>query len=435
MKIPSEILYIINHLNKNGHSAFICGGAVRDFIIGTTPKDYDIATSACPDEIMKLFPVTIPLGLQFGVVGIPIKNTIIEVATFRSDISYSNGRKPDKIKFSTPEEDAQRRDFTINALFYDCQNHKIIDYTNGLNDIKSKIIRAVGSPRERFQEDYLRMLRAVRFATTLNFEIEPETAKAIKENAHYINNVSQERIRTEIEKIILSPNRVKGIKLLHETGLLKEILPEVEATINVQQPVEFHPEGDVFAHTLKVMENLPQNPPAELAWAALLHDIGKPVVQTNKNGKIQFIEHDKVGANMARKIMNRMKSPAKLRDTIAQLIEDHMKIINFPKMKEAKKKKFISTPHFHLLLQLHKADALGSNKDLSVVHAIEKYTENTPTELPPKLITGKDIIELGLKPGPIFRIILDLVFEAQLEGKITTKEDALRFVTKLIETY
>lgn len=436
MKTYTHIVPLISILQQAGYEAYVCGGAVRDILLGRAPKDIDIATSATPEIVETMFPKTITVGKQFGVVKVVTPDGIIDIATFRKDGQYSDSRRPDTVEFTSAQEDATRRDFTINGLFLDPVSNRIVDYVGGVHDIERKVIRAIGNPRDRFSEDLLRPLRAVRFATQLGFEIETDTFQAIKEFTPSILKVSAERIRDELTKILLSPNRAKGIELLDGSGLLKVILPEVAATKGVAQPPELHPEGDVFVHTCKVLENLPDNPSPALAWAALLHDVGKPATMIVAD-RIRFNRHNEVGAEIARSIMTRLKTDNNLRDTVTSLVRDHMRIGKFSDMKESKRKTFASQPHFADLLQLHCADVLGRNGNphLSAFQFIQDWMKkqqihdtHQPIKLPPRLVTGHDLIQMGLKPGPEFKVILNKVFEAQLEGKVTTRDEALEMV-------
>ena len=436
--MKSVAVYIVRRLRERGYQAYLVGGCVRDLLLGIRPKDWDIATSAQPEEIQRLFKKTIMVGAKFGVVIVRLRGKNYEVATFRKDMEYKNGRHPTAVEFSSPEEDAKRRDFTINGMFYDPIEDKILDFVGGKKDLEKGIIRAIGDPDERFEEDKLRMLRAVRFSARFKFPIEPKTRSAIKRHSHEIVEVSAERIRDELIQIFTQKNPDLGLELLDELGLLEPILPEVSAMKGVPQPPQFHPEGDVFTHT-KIMLGLMKKPTPELAFAVLLHDIGKPPTYDDSKGRITFYNHAPLGAQMAEKILRRLKFSNRQIKLITELIKNHLKFIDVKNMRESTLKRFLMMDNFELHLELHRLDCLASHKDLSTYRFVKKKLEEFHEEIkkqkkkPKRLITGDDLIAIGLTPGPIFKQILSAVEDAQLEGKIKTKNQAIKWVKKYIE--
>lgn len=420
---------IIKRLNEHGFTAYFAGGAVRDMIMKKKYKDIDIATDAVPDEIIKLFKKCILVGKQFGVIKVIINKIEFEITTFRTDINYIDGRHPHSIKFATAEEDAKRRDFTINALFYDLKNKKIIDYVNGIADIKNKIIRAVGNPIERFEEDKLRMIRAIRFSARFGFEIEKNTLNAIKQLHNKIIVVSQERCKDELEKILTGPAPDKAIELLSATGILKIILPEVENLKGVNQPKDFHPEGDVFTHTMLMLKKL-RKPSFTLAFAALLHDIGKPQTYTVTD-RIRFNEHDSVGEKIAEKICERLKLSNIEKEKILSLIGNHMKFMFVKKMRESKLKRFLMMENFNEHLELHRLDCIASHKNLENYYFCKKKLEEFANEINKKnirFINGNDLIALGFTPGPVFKKIFQEVEDLVLEKKLSSKEECINYI-------
>ncbi len=421
---------IVKSLKAAGHEAFLVGGCVRDLLMGKAPHDFDIATSARPEEVAKLFKRTIPVGAQFGV-SLVLKGTVpFEVATFRSDLSYKDGRHPEGVVFSTPKEDALRRDFTVNGLFFDPIVKRVIDYVEGEKDLRAKVIRAIGDPARRFEEDRLRILRAVRFSTNLNFPIEPRTAQAVVKFSGKITQVSAERIRDELVKLFTGPNPGRGLELLDESGLLQILLPEVVRMKGVPQPPEFHPEGDVYVHTKLVLEKL-RNPSSILAFGALFHDIGKPPTFKVAE-RIRFDGHDKVGADMARKICERLRFSNAEADAICELVADHMKFKDVKKMRLSTLKRFIACPTFPEQLKLHRVDCLASHGDLGNWRFLRSKMKELPPEVvrPKPLINGHDLLKLGYRQGPQIGVILRAVEEQQLEGELTSQPDALEWVRK-----
>ena len=424
-------------LTESGHTAYFAGGCVRDKLLNLEPKDYDIATSATPAQILKIFPGSNQVGAHFGVIIVKHKGHHIEIATFRTDGSYKDGRRPDSVTFSTPEEDAHRRDFTINGLFENPETGEIIDHVNGLTDLEARVLRAIGTPTHRFQEDALRLLRAVRFATTLGFPIEPVTLSAIKENAHLLDQISSERIRDEFSKIITSPNRRRGLELLVDTELIARFLPEVLPMIDCEQPPEWHPEGDVYTHTCIMLEMLEPTAPLDLCLATLLHDIAKPPTQTfdEEFNRIRFNGHDAMGAEMAETILTRLKYPnAVIRDA-AHMVSRHMQFMNVQQMRKAKLKRFMSEPTFPQEMELHRVDCASSNGFTDNYIFLNEKAEEFANEplIPPPLVTGKDLIQRGLNPGPRFKEILEEIQTEQLENRLRTREEAMEHLEKLLK--
>jgi len=422
-------------LREAGHIAYFNGGCVRDRLLGIAPKDHDIATDARPQRVQDLFPRTVPVGAQFGVIivvspeGFPF-----EVATFRADAEYKDGRHPSAVHFGDPREDALRRDFTINGLFEDPETGEVIDFVGGRADLERRVIRAIGEPRERFGEDRLRLLRAVRFAAQLDFEIDPGTLAAVTELAPEVRSVAAERVREEIAKLIRARGRVRGLELLRATGLLGVLLPEVAALEGVAQPPEYHPEGDCWVHQLLVMKHLEPEPPDEtLAWGALLHDIGKPPTFRVAE-RIRFDGHADVGARMADVVLRRLKASNELREAAVELVADHLRFADVPRMKESTLKKFLRNPRIELHLALHRADCLASHGKLDThrfcIEQLARFREEGEREAlrPKPLLTGNDLIAAGYAPGPRFKEILGALEDAQLEGKLKTREEALAWV-------
>jgi poly(A) polymerase len=418
-------LKIVTRLRDNGFTAYYVGGWVRDLLLKEKSTDIDIATSAHPEDVMRLFKMTVPVGVQFGVVLVIEDGVQFEVATFRSDGQYIDGRHPTNVHFSSPAEDAQRRDFTINGMFWDPVEKKIIDFVGGEKDLKQGIIRAIGDPKARFEEDKLRMLRAVRFSTRFDFPIEAGTYSAIKALSSQIDVVSQERVRDELVKMLTGPDPAKSVLLMDETGLLKVILPEIAALKGIEQPPEFHPEGDVFVHTVLMLKKI-KNADLILALAILFHDIGKP--RTMKvTDRIRFSCHDAIGARMTEEIMRRLRFSNKEIELVVQCVQNHMNIMHVKKMREGKLKRFIASETFTAELLLHKIDCEASHGMIdNYEFLVKKQKECAKEDLKPKpLLTGQDLIALGLKPGPHFKDILTEAYDLQLEGKITSKEEAL----------
>lgn len=420
---------IVSRLRAAGHEAHLVGGCVRDLLLGRKPKDFDVATDARPDRVSELFERSEQVGAHFGVVLVRENTSQVEVATFRSDLSYTDGRRPDRVCFeSSPRQDVLRRDFTINALLLDPESDEILDYVGGQDDLRRRLIRAIGDPVARFREDHLRLIRAVRFAARLGFEIEPETLAAIKRLHDLIATVSAERVRDELLRILTEGGARRGFELLEETGLLDDILPEIAAMKGIEQPPEFHPEGDVWVHTLLLLEKL-RNPTPTLAMGALLHDVGKPVTYRIA-GRIRFDGHAEEGVRLAHGILTRLRFSGEQTELIENLVAQHMRFKDAPKMRESTMKRFLRMENFMEHLELHRIDCLSSNGNLETYKLVlSRLAELGQEELRPKpLLTGQDLIALGYEPGPIFGKILSAVEDAQLEARIATKDDALALV-------
>jgi tRNA nucleotidyltransferase/poly(A) polymerase len=419
-------------LREHGYEAYWVGGCVRNMLLGLPAEDIDIATNARPEATMQLFPRTIPVGVRFGVILVVQNDVQLEVATFRSDGMYLDYRHPQEVHFSTAREDALRRDFTMNALFYDPLEKRIIDFVGGEEDLKAGIIRGIGNPGERFREDALRMLRAIRFATRFGFTIEPTTWAALCESASLITQISADRIREELIKIFCGPKAGRALELMDQSGLLKEILPEVAQLKGIPQPPSFHPEGDVFTHTVVGM-NLLDNPTPTLAFGFLLHDVGKfPTYEEADRARFNY--HDKVGAEIADGICRRLNFSSADRNKIVELVERHMKFLHIREMRQAKLKRFLASPTIAEDLELHRIDCLASHADLENYNfckeKLEEFAREEEELIPPPLITGDDLIDAGYKPGPLFKEILNTVAEHQLEGTFKSKRQALNFVKR-----
>ncbi len=425
---------IVQKLKSAGFETYFVGGCVRDFVRGIVPGDYDIVTSALPEQIIGLFNHTVAIGAKFGVIAVIEEETTYEVATFRRDDDYEDGRRPVKIHYSSAREDVLRRDFTINGLLMDPANGQIIDYVEGRADIEKKIVRTIGNPETRFSEDYLRMLRAVRFAGNLNYDIEERTKQAIKNNCALIKKISAERIQEELTKIITREGSRRCFELMSETGILPQILPEIENLIGVDQPPRFHPEGDVWQHTLKMLELLPKEEDGQankiLAWAALLHDVGKALTRTEDEKGVHFYGHVQRGEEIADNIMKRLKLSRVQRETVIDLIHYHMVFMNVHKMRPGRLKRFLRKPNFDLHLELHSLDCLASHGMLdNYEFCKDKLQELDIDDLhPARLLTGNDLIDLGYAPGEKMGRILQKLENEQLEGKINTKDEAIIFV-------
>ncbi len=421
---------MVKRLRGQGFQAYFVGGCVRDLVMGREPKDYDISTDAAPEQVVKLYPESLTVGAQFGVVVVPHETGNIEVATFRSDGRYADGRHPSEVRYAkTPQEDVRRRDFTINGLLYDPATDEVLDYVGGQADIRARRIRTIGDPVERFHEDRLRMLRAVRFAARFGFALDAATKQAIQTLAPQIHDVSAERIRDEIIKILTEGQARRGFELLDETSLLKEVLPEIKAFQGVEQPAEFHPEGDVWIHTLMMLEGL-KDPTPTLALGVLLHDVGKPPTFSVRE-RIRFDNHVEVGAKMAEKICGRLHLSTRETARVAELVRHHLRFKDFPRMKRSTQLRFLRMPGFDEHLELHRLDCLASHRDLTNYELARRLLKETPPETikPEPLLRGDDLIAQGYVPGPLFKTILEAVEEAQLEGRLRSREDALRLVT------
>ena len=422
---------IVQRLHDAGHAALYAGGCVRDMLRGQTPHDYDIATAARPEQVQALFRRTFNVGAHFGVIVVHEDGHDFEVASFRSDGAYNDGRRPESIVFSTPQMDAERRDFTVNGMFFDPLADQVVDYVGGQRDLAAKILRAIGEPAARFREDRLRLLRAVRFATVLQFDIEPATWRAVCDSAPHIHEVSAERIREELVKTFLSPQRVRGFDLLDESGLLREALPEIDALKGCEQPPQFHPEGDVFVHTRIMLGLLPAEVSLPLVLSVLFHDIGKPRTGTvDDDGRIRFNGHDKLGAEMTEALMLRLRFSRAEIDATVEAVANHMVFKDVKEMRVAKLKRFMARANFDDELELHRVDCTSSHAMLDNYEFIRNKRDEFAAEplIPPPLITGRDLIDLGLTPGPRFKELLEAVQSRQLEATLTTRDDALAWL-------
>lgn len=444
-QIPAGALEIITELQRVGHAAYLAGGSVRDLLLSRQPKDFDIATSATPSQVERIFPQTIPVGREFGILIVQIGGNQFEVATFRGERGHSDKRRPDSVYWTDAREDALRRDFTINAMFYDPIAQRIHDFTSGQLDLKAQIIRFVGEPSARVSEDHLRILRAVRLKNSLDFQYDPATYEAIRLTADTITGVSAERIRDELNRILTDPRRAQGVKELADVGLLAFLLPEVERLRGLPQPKEFHQEGDTFDHTLRALASLPPNAPSFLAWAVMLHDAGKAEtlhLPIDKYDRIRFEGHAAAGGAIARRLGIRLKMSRLEVSTIAWLIEHHMHLVGIAEMREAKRREYLLDPRFRYLLDLHKADVLGTlPSDLSLYREVKEFYKKYLAEWkveqrsgePPPLLSGYDLQqEFGLKPGNQLGELLEKLREAQLERRIKTRDEALAFARQLI---
>lgn len=477
---------IVRRLHAAGFSAFWVGGCVRDFLLGREPGDYDIATDALPADIEKTFKRTIPVGRKFGVMLVVEDKHQFQVATFRAEAEYRDGRRPEKISFADAQADASRRDFTVNGLFFDPDAEKLHDWVGGEADLRAKIIRTIGTPEERFAEDHLRLLRAVRLASQLGFEIEPKTFAAIQLFAPKIKVISAERIRDELIKLFspapcgfphpfrwgegqgegsddcqprphsLSPTSApslqpsppppgrgsfsgaaRGLQLLRESGLLEHVLPEIAATIGCEQSPDHHPEGDVFAHLCLMLSHLPVGAHPSLPWAVLMHDVAKPLTASRdpKTGSIHFYEHEKIGAEMAEKILERLRFPRKQIDEVAEAVRHHMQFKDAPKMRKATLRRLLLRPTFPLELELHRLDCLGSHRRLDVYDFLVQQSADLlkQPEIRPPLLTGADLMKLGIKPGPAMGKLLAEIREKQLADELKTPEAAREWAKASLE--
>jgi poly(A) polymerase len=432
---------VVRRLRSASHEALWAGGCVRDELLGLVPKDYDVATDARPEEVRLLFKRTIAVGASFGVIevlgprsdGSPLK---VQVATFRSDISYSDGRHPDAVVYSSAYDDALRRDFTINGMFFDPLQNQLIDYVGGQADLKAKALRAIGDPATRIAEDKLRMLRAVRIAARFELTIDPATFHAIRTMADQITVVSAERIAEELRKLLVDPHRSRGVGMLHDTGLAAIILPELLPMQGLAQGPPASPTGDLWDHVLRVLDLLPTQPSFPVAFAALLHDIGKPRTVGRTPDRYTFYHHEHVGCRMASEICQRLKLSNAERERVEWLVEKHQFLCEARKMRISKLKTILAHPGIRDLLTLHRADALASGRSTDHLEFCEQMLrEWTDDDLnPPPLLTGEDLQRHGLEPGPLFKKLLDAVREAQLEGTATTPEQALQLVDQILRS-
>lgn len=421
-------LQIVQRLRAAGHGAYLVGGAVRDLLMGRPPRDVDIVTDARPEQVRSLFARTVAVGAAFGVVQVSTDSGVYDVATFRREGPYLDGRRPSFVEYASLEEDVSRRDFTVNAILYDPLGETVIDLVGGRQDLAARCIRTVGDPEARFAEDHLRMLRAIRLAAELGFAVDAETFRAIQRRAGEIARVSGERIRDELLRLLVSAGRVSGLDRLRESGLLTVILPEVAALQRVEQPPEFHPEGDVFTHTRLALAHL-HDPSPVLALAVLLHDVGKPPTFCRAE-RIRFDGHDEVGARMAETICRRLRLKGEDTIRVVDLVREHLRVRTLPSMRPAKAKRFLARPDIADHLELHRVDCLASHGDLSLWRWAQQALARLSEEerRPPRLLSGHDLIALGYPTGPRFRQILEAVRDAQLEGTVRTREEALALV-------
>jgi poly(A) polymerase len=423
---------IVAQLQAHGAKAYLVGGCVRDLLVGREPKDYDVATGAPPGEILRLFPDARQVGAHFGVMLVRREGAEVEVATFRSEHSYEDGRHPSQVKFEIdPRQDVLRRDFTINALLQDPDTGEVLDFVGGRADLDARLVRAIGEPEARFREDQLRLLRAIRFAAGLGFEIERDTMAAVRSLARLIRNVSEERVRDELTRILTQGGARRGFELLDQAGLLVEILPEVAVMKGVEQPPEFHPEGDVWTHTLLMLDQM-RDPSLTLALGVLLHDVGKPPTFRVAD-RIRFDGHAELGAKMAAGILTRLRFSGEEVRAVETLVADHLRFKDVKQMRESTLRRFLRQPHFEEHLELHRLDCLASHGWLdNYGFVVSKRNELPPERLkPPRLITGDDLIQAGYPPGPAFREVLNAVEDAQLESRIGTRDDAMALARAL----
>ncbi len=427
---------ICETLRRHGHEALLVGGCVRDLLLKREPADFDVTTDATPERVLQLFPDGIGVGAQFGVVLVPRDAAKVEVATFRSDVGYSDGRHPDRVLYSkTPQEDVARRDFTINGLLMRHDTGEVLDYVGGQDDLHAKLVRAIGDPQRRFTEDKLRMLRAIRFAARFAYVVESGTFAAIQEHASEIHVVSPERIREELTKLLTEGAARRGFELLEDSGLLQELLPEISAMKGVPQPPEYHPEGDVWIHTRLMLEGLPVGVSPTLAWGVLLHDVGKPPTfrpASATGDRIRFDGHAEVGVKMATAICHRLRFSNDDAQQILALVANHMKFKDVAQMRKSTLKRFVRLPAFPEHLELHRLDCLSSHGRLEAYQALKHLLAETPAEQfsPPRLLTGVDLQDMGYVPGPDFQRMLTALEDAQLEGQLQTKEQAILFIRK-----
>jgi poly(A) polymerase len=437
-----EATRIARTLREHGYSAYLVGGCVRDLLLNREPADYDVATSATPQEVIHVFPQTFAVGAQFGVVLVPVRrdtpdgeheNYAIEVATFRSDGAYSDGRHPDEVQFSKDARmDVQRRDFTINGLLLDPDTSEVLDYVGGRQDLERGIIRTIGEAHHRFAEDKLRMLRAVRFAARFEYTIDENTFAAIRELAPHIHQVSRERVRDEILKMLTEGHARRAFELLDQTNLLEQVLPEIKKMQGVAQPPQYHPEGDVWIHTLMLLDGLPAGCPKTLALGALLHDVGKPPTFRVAPDRIRFDGHAEIGTKMAAEVCRRFRLSNDDTDQVLSLVANHMRFGDVQRMKDSTLKRFFRLPKFEQHLELHRLDCQSSHRDLSLYDFASQKFHTLPAEQirPTPLITGADLIAAGYQPGPLFKELLTAVEDAQLDGSISTREEAMDLVRK-----
>jgi len=427
---------ICQRLLSAGYQALLVGGCVRDLLLGRAAVDYDVATDATPEQVLSIFPEGVAAGAQFGVIVVLRDGVKVEVATFRADVGYSDGRHPDRVVYtSTPKEDVQRRDFTINGLLMRHDNGQVLDFVDGQADLKGGIIRAIGEPDRRFAEDKLRLMRAVRFAARFGFAVEPKTLAAIRRHAGEIRQVSAERLRDELTKLLTEGAARRGFELMDETGLLASVLPEIAAMKRVEQPPQYHPEGDVWIHTRLMLEQLSPGASPTLAWGVLLHDVGKPPTfksAAETGDRIRFDGHVDVGVRITQEITRRLRFSNEDSEQIQALVASHMRFKAVEQMRSSTLKRFVRLPRFEEHLELHRLDCLSSHRRLESYGFVTQLLKETPPEQirPARLVTGEDLKEMGYRPGPVFSSILRAVEDAQLEGQLKTPEEAREYVRR-----
>ena len=431
MSAKKKALAIVKRLREEGYESYFAGGCVRDMLLAKSPQDYDITTSAQPEDVRRIFSQTVAVGAQFGVILVMIDGQPFEVATFRHDGPYLDGRRPAHVRYGTLQEDILRRDFTVNGMVYDPIEDRVIDRVDGRKDLELRTIRAIGNPRERFEEDRLRMVRAVRFAASLGFTIEKHTFAAIRELAPTVTDISWERIGEEITRILTQGGAQKGFELLDATGLLKVLLPEIEAMKDVEQSPDYHPEGDVFTHTLLTLGHL-EAPTETLAYGCLLHDVGKPLCIQRDGDRLTFYGHTERGAEIAEEVLKRLKRSRATWERVAYLVHNHLRHTQAPNMRLSTLKRFLGEEGIDELLELTRIDALSSSGDLQYyTFCKQKQAELKVEEIHPEpLLRGRDLIAMGFTPGPVFQEILKQVEEAQLGGELASREEAMAWVSK-----
>ena len=427
-----KALAILRRLRENGFIALFNGGCVRDWQLGIAVKDYDIATDARPEVVQRLFDNTVAVGAKFGVIMVILDGDPFEVATFRADAPYVDGRRPSSVRFGTIEEDAKRRDFTIGGMYYDPFEDRLIDLVGGMRDLRAGIIRAIGNAYDRFAEDHLRVLRAARFAARLNFTIESETHAAMKLTAPLVPKVSAERIGEEIVRLMTEGGAARGMNIMVETGLMKEVLPEILPMIGCEQPANYHPEGDVYVHTRIAVAMLSPNCSETLAFGILFHDVAKPQTRAEQNGNVTYYGHTEIGAEMAIDILARLRRSRAVQERVAYLVKNHLKLTMAPRMRTSTLKRMLTEEGFDELLEVSRMDALASSSYLGHYHFCRRaMAQMTPTQMrPPRLISGNDLIGMGFKPGPAFKNILKELEDLQLDGEIADREAAIEYVRK-----
>jgi poly(A) polymerase len=432
--VRDQAAAIVRQLQAAGFSAFWVGGCVRDFLLDRQPEDYDIVTSALPDQVEGLFRRTIPVGRQFGVIIVVEGSHQFQVATFRAEADYQDGRRPGRVEFGDARADALRRDFTVNGLFYDPVAERLHDWVGGERDLRAKIIRTIGAPADRFAEDHLRLLRAVRLAAQLGFEIEAETFAALRAAAPRIRNISAERIRDELVKLFKEPHAARGLELLRESGLLAEVLPEIAATAECEQSPDFHPEGNVFNHLRLMLSKLSAASHPLLPWAVLMHDVAKPLTASRdaKTGSIHFYGHERIGADMAQAILERLRFPRRQIEEVAVAVKHHMQFKDAPQMRKATLRRLLMRPTFALELELHRLDCLASHGRLEVYDFLKDQAHllKQRPEIHPPLLNGDDLKSLGMAPGPAMGALLAELRELQLQDELASRTAALAWVRR-----